>query len=346
MVPPPGATRAVASSASAAAIYVPMHAGIVAAGVPGAAPLSEAAVVELAARFYDRMRREGRCQLQLALFAEDLLAPHSSRAPLATYPFNAMRNRALLMATTEAVLCLDIDMLVSASLAAEVSSSEGWAALQQQLDAGAAVVLPAFETRHDVNGQLALQEGRALAFEAAAGDKASVLERWHAGDVYPFKVSEYWPAYGPTDYQRFKGAADYYAIEYIEEFEPYAIMARRHTPWYDERFRRYGYDKAGHVKSFVAWGGRLVVHPRAFTVHIPHARSPSYNAAFRPQSEADMQRRAELLQLMDQMKAEVQAGSFLPVTAFAAERCMAERQLEEARLRHAANPQLQPHSEL
>lgn len=69
----------------------------------------------------------------------------------------------------QAVLCLDIDILPSTSLAAELSSSRGWAALQRQLDAGAAVVLPAFETRHDVNGQLSVEDGRQLAFEAAAG---------------------------------------------------------------------------------------------------------------------------------------------------------------------------------
>ncbi len=117
-------------------------------------------------------------------------------------------------------------------------------------------------------------------------------------------------------------------------------MARKHTPWYDERFRQYGYNKArlerdarratafsacsfvaapavclqaahlqlshgpnmcmairclqaGHVKTFVAWGGRLVVHPRAFTIHVPHERSQSYRSAFRPQSSHDVQRRAQ-----------------------------------------------------
>lgn len=45
----------------------------------------------------------GRCQLQLALYAEDLAA--EDPAPLVTYPLNALRNRALQMATTE-VKCL------------------------------------------------------------------------------------------------------------------------------------------------------------------------------------------------------------------------------------------------
>lgn len=29
----------------------------------------------------------------------------------------------------------------------------------------------------------------------------------------------------------------------MQDFEPYAVMARKHTPWYDERFRQYGYNK-------------------------------------------------------------------------------------------------------
>ncbi|KAL4441007.1 hypothetical protein ABPG77_010438 [Micractinium sp. CCAP 211/92] len=162
----------------AAAVYLPMRGGLAAATLPHAAPVSEAAATKLVAQFHGRMGHEGICQLQLALFAEDLAA--EGPAPLVMYPVNALRNRALQMATTEAVLCVDTDILVSTAFAAEVSSSQGWAALQWQLDGGAAVVLPAFETQHDVNGQLSLQEGRRLALEAALADKTRAMQRWHA----------------------------------------------------------------------------------------------------------------------------------------------------------------------
>jgi hypothetical protein len=33
----------------------------------------------------------------------------------------------------------------------------------------------------------------------------------------------------------------------MQEYEPYIIVARKYVPWYDERFRGRGYDKASHI---------------------------------------------------------------------------------------------------
>ena len=58
----------------------------------------------------------------------------------------------------------------------------------------------------------------------------------------------------------------------LQGFEPYMLAARSSVPWYDERFRGYGLDKVVHAASMAASGVRWVVHPRAFVVHVPHAR--------------------------------------------------------------------------
>lgn len=56
-------------------------------------------------------------------------------------------------------------------------------------------------------------------------------------------------------------------------YEPYLLLHRDHLPWYDERFRGYGWDKVVHTFHLANLGLEFVVHPTAFLVHVPHARA-------------------------------------------------------------------------
>lgn len=58
------------------------------------------------------------------------------------------------------------------------------------------------------------------------------------------------------------------------------MMARQHVPWYDERFRGYGWDKITHTYQLVHTGFQLVAHPSGFVVHRPHLPSAGYNQTF------------------------------------------------------------------
>ena len=46
-----------------------------------------------------------------------------------------------------------------------------------------------------------------------------------------------------TNYKKWFTSAEPYAIKFRSGYEPYVLVARKIMPWYDERFRGYGWDK-------------------------------------------------------------------------------------------------------
>jgi len=50
-----------------------------------------------------------------------------------------------------------------------------------------------------------------------------------------------------TNYKKWFSSAEPYAIKFKSGYEPYVLVARKIMPWYDERFRGYGWDK---VKTY------------------------------------------------------------------------------------------------
>ena len=89
------------------------------------------------------------------------------------YPANAVRNRALLAAATDAVLLLDVDFVVSRSLAESIELPGGYEKLEAALAGGAnALLLPAFEAWDQGAG------GKAVALEAAARGKAFIARKF------------------------------------------------------------------------------------------------------------------------------------------------------------------------
>lgn len=100
----------------------------------------------------------------------------SSPAEAGLYPFNAVRNRALGLAATEAVLLLDVDFLPSPGVVpAYQGTAEGYREMMAQLRRREAVVLPAFETARLKGG---LPEGEALAKEAVLSECLLPRSTW------------------------------------------------------------------------------------------------------------------------------------------------------------------------
>lgn len=56
-------------------------------------------------------------------------------------------------------------------------------------------------------------------------------------------------------------------------YEPWVIVDRLATPWYDMRFRGYGQNKIIHLESLNSSGYAFQVHPEAFLVHRSHETS-------------------------------------------------------------------------
>lgn len=97
----------------------------------------------------------------------------------------------------QAVLIADVDLLVGA--AEELGTPKGWAAMRPWLEAGAAVVLPAFETPFDVTGHVKLPHpeavGRAAAFRAVSGEGTG----GHTGEALrQVPPALLWTAHSPT----------------------------------------------------------------------------------------------------------------------------------------------------
>ncbi|KAL4458204.1 hypothetical protein ABPG75_013069 [Micractinium tetrahymenae] len=301
----------------AAAVYVPSQYGILLGRQPGEPPMLVSAVAEQLSQFHARMQQAGRCHLQLALYKEDLWGDDVALALM--YPFNAMRNRVLQLASTQAVLAADVDLLVGS--AEELGSSEGWAALRPWLETGAGVVLPAFETPFDVTGRVKLphpeEVGRAAAFRAVSGGKAGAVESFHNGSLLIVKAKEEPRASSAAQYERWIAGEDFYPIPFEANYEPYIIANRTLLPWYDEQYRGPAFDKVTHARCFKYWGGSYAVHPRAFLVHVPHERSATYHTAYANNWEKGRKYGA----LYWQFQKDLAAGTYAPVTSFAAERC-------------------------
>ena len=55
--------------------------------------------------------------------------------------------------------------------------------------------------------------------------------------------------HGSTNYKKWFTASEPYPITYKTGYEPYVLVDRRTVPWYDERFRGYGWDKVCCILS-------------------------------------------------------------------------------------------------
>jgi glycosyltransferase-like protein LARGE len=180
------------------------------------------------------------------------------------------------------------------------------------------LVLPAFETR----AGLELGAGAEVARRAAEGGKAALGEAFAAGDVVQF-APFYARGHGATNYTRWFASAEGYPIEPERGYEPFVLVSRLHVPWFDERFRGYGWDKITHIFHMLSTGFTLVAHPSAWVVHRPHAPSSAYNRTFTGPAYTKKHKPTQELKKLDglakEMMAQVRDGSYprFGVTALA-----------------------------
>ena len=75
-----------------------------------------------------------------------------------------------------------------------------------------------------------------------AGTKQQLHQMYEARQVIQF--AEFYPVgHRSTDYPKFFSSSAPYAVKFKTGYEPYILVSRRAMPWYDERFRGYGWDK-------------------------------------------------------------------------------------------------------
>jgi glycosyltransferase-like protein LARGE len=234
----------------------------------------EQKVLELVAALHNRTEADpAACALELRVVREDFAAATLTRA--SSYPVNAVRNRALQLVRTDALVLLDADFLPSATLGAlAVDYRRGGAAgreIARYLDEDVVYVLPAFQAT-----TTAFDDAGVRGAAAAAEDgKATIVAALANGSLVGFAANHFPAGHGATNFTRWVNASSQYEVDYQHGFEPYILASRRHVPWYDERFFGYGYNKIEHLTHMWSLGVRWVVHPSAYVVHQPHADSAS-----------------------------------------------------------------------
>jgi hypothetical protein len=255
--------------------------------------------------FHQQMDAAGKCRLDIVVIAE-VIKEHD----LWAYPYNALRNQALSRATTDVVLSLDADFLVSAGLHEKLSSPEASAALLEDVSIQRnVVVLPAFETETS----LGLEKGGDIANLAQRSSKVELSKLFEARQVIQF--AEFYPVgHRSTNYKKFFESDAPYPIKFKSGYEPYVLVSRKHMPWYDERFRGYGWDKVMQIFQLDAMNFRFMAHPNAFVVHRPHPPSSGYNHTFTGEAYTQKHKPTDHLWKMERiakdMMAELKMGTY------------------------------------
>lgn len=292
----------------AAVVYVPFISGFgaISSEVKEINGTSVDDIISVLDEFHSRMESEAKCALDLELLFETF---DSAEDPnLGLYPFNALRNRALMMTRTEAVFLLDVDFIPSSSLPKTYQDKpKEFEKLMKQLrDHRKAFVIPAFQTYQNKT------EGRKVAASIANGDKYTAVEAFKIGDISGFQLTSYSKGHSATNYTRWLRAEAPYYIKYEQGYEPYIILCRQYIPFYDERFRGYSRDKIVHINHLaVQLRIPLYVHPSAFVVHSPHPKASTFKTT-KASGQWDL-----LYKLYNEVKKQIKAGVFAPVTSFA-----------------------------
>lgn len=96
----------------------------------------------------------------------------------------------------------------------------------------------------------------------------------------------------------------------MQGFEPYVLIARKHVPWYDERFVGYRKNKVVHLLHLAQMGLQFVVHPRAFAVHAPHPRARTWKVTHKTGLWD------QLAAIYDDVRDRLSAKSYVPVARY------------------------------
>nr|CAD7265338.1 unnamed protein product [Timema shepardi] len=175
------------------------------------------------------------------------------------FPNNLLRNVARKTSTAELVLVVDIDMLPSANLRQDFFNYATKNRLfgEALRDDKTVWVVPAFEVRETV---------------APPRTKTELLKLMDKGDLRPFYIELCWKCQVHTDYDTWQkeppspGISPLFEVLWKDPWEPFYI-ARNSVPFYDERFKQYGFNRISQVCELHVAGYKFSVLNNAFLVH-------------------------------------------------------------------------------
>ncbi len=295
----------------AAAFYIPLVQGKIFSAESSkwdGAPLEEA--LAAVAAMHAALEKNNTCILDVDLVVEEMCTPQKAL----DYPVNALRNRALLLASTELVLLLDVDFIVDQNLArGTTANATMYTELVGMLSQGAAMVLPAFETADEGDA------GVKLAVRAVQRGKSYLVPHLKVNDAFPFHGCYFPVGQGATEsvYWIRNATTKPYRILYEEYFEPYLLMKKSLVPLYDERFTGRHRNKMQHIMH-VAVQSRmaLVVHPLHFVIHLPHKKSFASKHQEHGGEFGGVYHKLQMEDYYQEAMAEMETLQFVPVTSF------------------------------
>ncbi|KAL0023531.1 hypothetical protein WJX79_009175 [Trebouxia sp. C0005] len=235
------------------------------------------------------------CALDLAVYSS-----HSSdRRDAASVPVNALRNRALAMATTEMVLPLDVSHLVGSSLSVPEHNQQ----LLEIINGGAAIVIPAWEPT--AGGEA----GQQAATDAVLGTKARLTEAFQTGKMVSLEgktapIKQY-----ATNLEHWLHSDAHYGVQYTKGYTPHVVVSKTLIPWFDERIQDSELGRQLHIELMQSAGLGFVVHPNGFLV-----KQAVMGQLLQPPSEA-AQQADELVEA--QARLEMAQKAYLPATYYA-----------------------------
>ncbi|XP_039299350.1 beta-1,4-glucuronyltransferase 1-like isoform X2 [Nilaparvata lugens] len=206
------------------------------------------------------------CQLAAQLAGQPLTNNYASTR---NFPGNLLRNVARRATPSDHVLVLDIDMLPSDNLRQdfyEFASQRGLFRKSEREDKTVFVV-PAFE----------------LAAEATPPhNKAQLLKAVEAGHARPFYSQLCWKCQVHTDYEAWQKElpsaelAPLFEVLWKDPWEPF-YLARNAVPFYDERFKQYGFNRISQVCELHVAGYKFSVLNNAFVIHLGFKTPTSFH---------------------------------------------------------------------
>eukprot|EP01097_Dermamoeba_algensis_P004331 TRINITY_DN2856_c0_g1_i1.p1 TRINITY_DN2856_c0_g1~~TRINITY_DN2856_c0_g1_i1.p1 ORF type:complete len:683 (+),score=125.62 TRINITY_DN2856_c0_g1_i1:53-2101(+) len=174
---------------------------------------------------------------------------------LGLYPVNTLRNEAIAKCRTSHALVLDVDFIPNPT--AYESLKKNYQTLEQPRTV---FVAPAFEM-DDFSHQL-------------PRTKDEMLQLVKANKTRQVHKTKWFPAHGPTNYEKWYRTSQNYEIQYKQDYEPY-VVGSTNMPRWDERFVGYGFDKVSHTTELNHAKYRFVVLSDVFIIHWEHGE-PSW----------------------------------------------------------------------
>ncbi|XP_023226323.1 beta-1,4-glucuronyltransferase 1-like [Centruroides sculpturatus] len=175
------------------------------------------------------------------------------------YPNNLLRNVARRNALTEFVFVIDIDLVPSDHLHEDflTFAKENRLFFESNKDDKTVYVVPAYEMKDETE---------------IPKDKTSLLQLIELMEARPFYFELCWKCQKYTDYEAWQREplteklSVLFEVLWRDPWEPFYI-GRNTVPYYDERFRQYGFNRISQVCELHVTGYKFSVLNNAFVVH-------------------------------------------------------------------------------